>query len=71
MARGVPGSSIIWIAVAVVVAVYAAWLSFQVDVAREQANAAQLREQKLIAQLQQLAAQVAAPCEIAAEPITD
>ena len=71
MARGVPGSSIIWIVVAVIVAAYAAWLSAQVDVAREQVAAAQMREQQLVTQLQQLAAQMAASCEAAPEPIPD
>ncbi|MEX0900691.1 MAG: hypothetical protein WD081_08400 [Gammaproteobacteria bacterium] len=58
MARGISGSSLVWIAVAIVVGAYAGWLSTQVDAAREQAVAAQLREQRLVEQLQQLAAQV-------------
>lgn len=58
MARGISGSSLVWIAVAIVVGAYAAWLSTQVDAAREQAAAAQLREQRLVAQLQQLATQI-------------
>src|SRR5690606_4248212 len=57
MARGVPGSSIIWIGVAIVVVAYAWWLSSQVDVARGQASQAQAREQALVMQVQQLAAQ--------------
>lgn len=57
MARGISGSSLIWIAVAIVVGAYAGWLSSQVDAAREQTTAAQLREQRLVEQLQQLAAQ--------------
>ena len=61
----------IWIGVAVLAVAYATWLSAQVDVAREQATAAQLREQQLVAQLQQLVAQAPAPCEIAPEPISD
>lgn len=58
MARGVSGSSVVWIVVAVAIAAYAAWLSSQVDAAQAQAAEARLREQQLVAQLQQLAAQV-------------
>lgn len=60
MAKGVPGSSIIWIGVAIIVAVYAWWLSSQVDIAREQALQAQAREQALVVQVQQLAARMGA-----------
>lgn len=59
------GSSILWIAVTLLVALYAAWLSRQVDVAREQAQAAQQREQQLVESLRQLAAR---PQPIACEP---
>ncbi len=48
----------VWIVVAVIVGAYAGWLSTQVDAAREQATAAQLREQRLVEQLQQLASQI-------------
>ncbi len=58
MARGIAGSSLVWVAVAVIVGAYAGWLSTQVDLAREQAADAQMREQRLIEQLQQLASQV-------------
>lgn len=49
----------VWIAIAIVVALYAGWLSTQVDRANERAAEAREREQTLITQLQQVAAQSA------------
>lgn len=70
MARGISGSSLVWIAVAIVVGAYAGWLSTQVDAAREQAAAAQLREQRLVVQLQDLATQVG-PRTQTSDPATE
>ena len=71
MARGITGSSLIWITVAIVVGAYAGWLSTQVDAAREQAVAAQLREQRLVEQLQQLATQVGSGAQRAPDAGTE
>lgn len=54
-------SSVAWIVVAVLIGVYAWWLSGQVDAAQGQLRAAQLREQQLILQVQQLAVRARAP----------
>lgn len=71
VARGISGSSLVWIVVAVIVGAYAGWLSTQVDAAREQSSAAQLREQRLVEQLQQLAAQVGPRTEQAPDAATE
>ncbi len=54
-------SSVVWIVVAVLIGIYAWWLTGQVDAAQEQLRAAQLREQQLILQVQQLAVRTRPP----------
>ena len=71
MARGAAGNSIIWIVVAILIGAYAFWLSGQVDAANERAAQAREREQALITQLQQVAAQSASRSTRSADATTE
>lgn len=55
------GSAVVWVAVAALIALYAAWLTVQFDAATERAAAAQVRERQLVASLQQLAGRATPP----------
>lgn len=53
--KSAAGSSVIWIVVVALLGAYAWWLSGQLDASQERLKAAQMREQQLIQQVQEMA----------------